>query len=112
MALCLWTGDGRPQASIAGLPDAGAATAWAIPAVRVLTNLVGVATVALLVVAAFLAPTRRGSLVGSGRRSARAVRWVATAWALLVVLQGLLVLSEIVGVPLPSILDAKLLSSF
>lgn len=112
MTLCLWTGDGRPQASIAGLPDAGTATAWAIPAVRVLTNLVGVMTVGLLVVAAFLAPTRQGSLFGSGLRLARVVRWVGATWGLLVLAQGLLVLSEIVGEPLPTALEPQLVSSF
>ena len=88
MALCLWSGDGRPQASIGGLPDAGQATAWAVPVTRVLTNLAGVMTVGLLVVAAFLAPAREDALVGSGLRWARAARWTAAGWALLVLVHG------------------------
>jgi len=112
MALCVWTGDGRPQGSIAGLPDAGQVTAWALPAVRVLADLAGVTTIGMLVVAAFLAPTRQGALVGAGLRWARAVRWTAGAWCALVLAQGLVLLSEIVGEPIPAALESRLVTSF
>lgn len=112
MALCIWTGDGRPQESIAGLPDAGQTTAWGLPAARVLSNLAGVTTIGLLVLAAFLAPTRKGTLVGSGLRWARAVRWSGGAWCMLVLTQGLLLLSEVVGEPIPAALEPRLIASF
>ena len=112
MVLSLWSGDGRPQPSLAGLPDAGPSTDWALPAADVLTNLAGIATVGLLLVGAFLVPTRKGSLIGAGTRCVRAVRWSGGAWCLLGLAQGLLLLSEIVGEPIPVVLEPQLVTSF
>lgn len=112
LVLCLWVGDGRPVAAPTGLPDAGAVTLWGLPVVRVLADLAGIVTVGLLVVSSMLVPARKGVLAGSGLRWARAARWTAGTWALLLAVTAVLTLSDLLGSPVSSVLDSTLLTSF
>jgi putative copper resistance protein D len=112
VALCLWTGDGRPAPSPPGLPDPGAGTEWALPAVRVLADLAAILTVGLLLAGAVLVPARDGELRGARLRWTRAARWSALAWAVAVVAEVVLSLSDILAEPVPSVLDPALLWSF
>jgi putative copper resistance protein D len=112
MALLLWTGDGRPVASPPGIPDAGDATEWGLPVLRVLTDLAAILTIGLLLAGAVLVPARDGVLQGARLRWTRAARWSALGWAAAVVAEVVLTLSDVLGQPVPSVLDPALLWSF
>lgn len=112
VALLLWTGDGRPAPSPSGIPDPGAGTEWALPLVRVLSDLAAILTVGLLLTGAVLVPARDGELRGARLRWTRAARWSALVWAAAVVAQVVLTLSDVLAQPVPSVLDPALLGSF
>jgi putative copper resistance protein D len=108
----LWTGDGRPLASPEGLPDPGMGTLWAIPVVRVVTDLAAALTVGLLLVGAVLVPARDGLLRGARLAWTRAARWPALVWLVGIAAQVLLTLSDILALPVDQVVDAALLRSF
>ena len=112
MALLLWTGDGRPVPSPAGIPDPGAGTEWALPVTRVVADLAAILTVGLLLAGAVLVPARDGELRGARLRWTRGARWSALVWAAAVVAQVVLALSDVLAQPVPSVLDPALLWSF
>jgi len=111
-ALLLWTGDGRPVASPPGIPDAGGGTEWALPLLRVLSDLSAILTVGLLLAGGVLVPARDGELRGARLRWTRAARWSALTWAAAVVAQVVLTLSDVLAQPVPSVLDPALIWSF
>ncbi|MQA26298.1 MAG: hypothetical protein GEU94_12705 [Micromonosporaceae bacterium] len=90
-----------------GLGDPGPLTPWALPLSVLLSRLAAVATIGLLLGAAFLAPgltsgDRRvdGSAVGpAGYRWLRAASWAALAWLAATGAQLLFTLSDVLGVP-------------
>ncbi len=105
-------GDGRPTAAPGGLPDPGLGTSWALPVSRVLVDLAAILTVGLLLLGAQLVPARGGELRGARLQWTRAARWAALVWGLLVLAQAVLVLSNVLAVPVPGVLDPPLLWSF
>lgn len=108
--LALRLAGGAPGPVPGGLPDAGAATGWALRAVHLLGVLAGVLTVGSLLVGAVLLPHHRATLDRHGpdrdgldrvvRRSAHRAGDAACAWALLTALELLLTVSDTAGVPL------------
>jgi putative copper resistance protein D len=108
----LWSGDGRPAASPEGLPDPGMGTLWAIPVVRVLTDLSAALTVGLLLTGAVLVPARDGLLRGARLAWTRAARWSALVWLVCVAASVLLTLSDILALPIASVADPSLVWSF
>ena len=112
VALVLWTGDGRPAPAPVGIPDPGAGTEWALPAVRAVSDLAAILTIGLLLAGAVLVPARDGELRGARLSWTRAARWSALAWAGAVAVQTVLTLSDVIAAPVSSVLDPALLWSF
>ena len=112
LVVVLAAGGGAPQPVPAGLPDSGPVTGWGLPVARVVADLAGIVTVGLLLAAAVLVPSPAARLVPvAGRGTQVAVR-SATAWAAAVVVELLLTLSDVLGVPPAQALDASQLRSF
>ena len=112
LAAALAWGGGAPQEVPAGLPDAGRLTGWGLPAVRLLVDSTAVATVGLLLTGVFLLPSPEGRMAGLALRAVRAAGAVAAAWALLGVVQLLLMVSDAFAVPLSGIFGSGMLSGF
>ncbi len=112
LAAALALGGGGPQEVPAGLPDAGRLTGWGLPVVRLLVDSSAVATVGLLLTGVFLLPSPQGRLAGLALRAVRAAGLLAAAWALLSVLQLLLMVSDAFAVPLSDTFGAGMLSGF
>ncbi len=112
LVVVLAAGGGAPQPVPAGLPDSGPVTGWGLPVARVVADLAGIATVGLLLAAAVLVPSPAARLViAAGRGTQVAVR-CAAVWAAAVVVELVLTLSDILGVPPAQALDASALRSF
>lgn len=86
---------GAPGATPDGLPDAGLAVRWSVPAARVLLDLSAIATVGSLLVAAVLARASAGAARAIRSGAAWAGAWAATALA-----AAVLTASEVTGLPL------------
>jgi putative copper resistance protein D len=112
MALLLWVGEGRPVTAPDGLPDPGLGTQWAVPTLRVLGDLSAVLTVGLLLLGGVLVPARDGLLRGARLSWTRAARWSALVWAVVIALQIVLSLSDVIALPVSSVLDPTLIWSF
>jgi cytochrome c oxidase assembly factor CtaG/putative copper export protein len=112
LVVALLVGGGAPQPPIAGLPDAGAGTGWALPVSRFLTDTAGVLTVGLLLSSALLLPTKQGRLAGVSVRLTTWAAHLAAAWAVATALQIVLTLSDELGEPVPATLHPAVLRSF
>lgn len=112
LVLALWFGDGRPVPSPPGLPDPGRLTGWALPVSRVVTDLAGCLTVGLLLLGAFLLPSRDGDLTASGLRGLRLASWTAGIWGMAALVQLVLTTSDVIGVPLQSLSDPVFVESY
>ena len=93
---------GAPEPPPAGLPDAGPATGWALPVLRLAGHAAALALIGALLV---------GLLTG-GRPRAGLAAAAALAWSLSSLLGLLLGVSEIVGRPVPDVLRVDLLSFY
>jgi len=94
VAVLVATGS-APGPTAAGLPDAGIAVRWSVPAARLLLDLCAIATVGALLVAALLAP--RGRSAADAVRAATA--W-AGAWTVTAVAATIVTAAEVTGLPL------------
>jgi cytochrome c oxidase assembly factor CtaG/putative copper export protein len=112
LVVALLVGGGSPQPPIAGLPSSGAGTGWALPVSRLLTDAAGIFTVGLLLSAALLLPSKDGRLTGVAVRVTTWAAWVAAGWVLAAAAQIVLTLSDELGEPVSSALDAANLRSF
>ena len=99
LVLALVLAGGRPVPSAPGLRDAGPATGWALPAVRMVFDLAAVTTVGALLLAAVLLPSATGAS-GTVISAVRSAAWSAGLWSVSSVVLWLLTASESVGVPL------------
>lgn len=112
LVVVLLAGGGAPQVVPAGLPDAGPLTGWGLPVARLGVDLLGIATLGLLLAAALLLPSPAAALA---KVPARAVSWAthaAMAWLVAVVVEIVLTVSDILGAPPGSVLDPAVLRSF
>ncbi|WP_233583948.1 cytochrome c oxidase assembly protein [Micromonospora sp. CV4] len=101
---------GALTAAIPGLPDAGPATTWALPVVRLISDGLATVTVGMLVTAAFLLPGDGRTVSPHGylllrRASAAALGWAAVALSLMV-----LTVSDLLGQPLETLKPATVVS--
>ncbi|GAA2864146.1 copper resistance protein D [Actinoplanes cyaneus] len=83
-----------------GIPSPGATTAWGLPAVTLLANLLGVLTVGLTVTAAFLLPGDGASVAARGWWLLRRTTWLALAWALTSATLIVFTVSDVLAVPI------------
>ena len=80
LVVVLLAGGGAPQPVPVGLPDAGPVTGWGLPLVRLAADLLGIATLGLLLAAAFLLPSPAAGLADLPARAAIWAGRAATAW--------------------------------
>ncbi len=106
-------GRSRPPGPVPeGLPDPGRLTEWALPVARVLTDLAGVLTVGVLLLAGFLLPAKAGQLTATGLRAMRWASWTAGVWAMAAAAQFVLTTADVIGVPLSTLTDPVYVRSF
>lgn len=98
LVLALLLAGGRPAPSVAGLPDAGAVTGWAVPGVRLLSHLAAATTVGTLLLAGVLLPGTASSATATA--AVRSAAWTAALWSASSVVLLVLTSSERVGLPL------------
>lgn len=107
----LQVGGGGPQQAPAGIPDPGALTGWAIPALDYVVHVAAVVVVACLLVPVLVSMRLADDL---GRTSRRAVRTAAVAgvvWVLAVLVQGVFTVSDLFALPVGD-LDYATVSSW
>jgi cytochrome c oxidase assembly factor CtaG/putative copper export protein len=112
LVVVLLAGGGAPQPVPVGLPDAGPVTGWGLPLVRLAADLLGIATLGLLLVAALLLPSPAAGLADI---PARATAWAgraATGWLVVVAVEAGLTVSDLFGLPPGDVLEPTLLRSF
>jgi putative copper resistance protein D len=114
----LYAADSVPAELVPGLGDPGPVTGWALPLSALVGRLAAVATVGLLIAAAFFTPglavTGRagGRTLGpTGYRWLRAASWAALAWLAATAAQVVFTLSDLLGVP-PGVAFGELRWSF
>ena len=112
LVVVLLAGGGAPQAVPAGLPDSGPVTGWGLPAVRLLTDLAGLATVGLLLAAGLLLSSPEMTLAAAPARAATLAGRVAAVWLLAVVAEVVLTVSDIFGISPAQATEATVLRSF
>jgi cytochrome c oxidase assembly factor CtaG/putative copper export protein len=112
LVVVLLAGGGAPQPVPAGLPDAGALTGWGLPVVRLFADLAGLATVGLLLAAGLLLSSPEATLGDAAARAAALAGRVAAGWLLAVLVEIVLTVSDIFGVPPGQAADATVLRSF
>ena len=105
LVAALLVGDAITGRALVGLPDAGAVTAWALPAVKLCVDAAGTVTVGLVVTAAFLVPASNteGRIGPTAYRMLRAATWWAAGWTAGALALLVLTLSDILGEPLSHI---------
>lgn len=80
LVVMLLLGGGSPQPSAAGLPDPGPITGWAIPLLRLLSDVAAVVAAAGLLVPLFVARSTDQKVTGRARRPLRAARYALFVW--------------------------------
>jgi cytochrome c oxidase assembly factor CtaG/putative copper export protein len=112
LVVVLEAGGGAPQPVPAGLPDPGPLTGWLLPASRLLADLAEAATIGLLMAPGLLLPSSAEVLTRPGFTSAQLAVRTATVWALVVVVELVLTVSDILGMRPGRALDPIVLRSF
>lgn len=111
LLLALVAGGGAPEAAPAGIPDPGLVTGWGLPVLNLAEDLLAVAVLGHLLVAAAL-PQRGKHLSGPARRMMPVIAALATGWWVAVLLRSLLEVSDQVAEPLPGALRGGTLTSY
>lgn len=112
LVVALSLGSGASQPAGPGLADPGSLTTWGLPAVRLLCDATGIATIGLLCAAVFLLPSPNGELTGLCLRACRAASRIALVWSVAALLQLVLTVSEAFAEPVPAVLNRPLLGGF
>ena len=87
---------------LTGLPDAGAFTTWLSQIVQLAGTAAGIYVIGALIVHSTIAPTTPTTVTHDGRVAIRRAGIVATLWALLSLLSGVLTLAVVLGIPFTS----------
>jgi len=104
---------GAYEPSTPGLPDPGAIIGWGLPISRVLTDLAAAVTAAWLIGAAFLDPAGRTGTVSSlGRADIMRAVVSAAVWAVLALIQMVLTVGNVLGVPLSEAVRPEIISTY
>ena len=112
LVVVLEAGGGAPAPVPAGLPDSGPVTGWLLPTSRLLADLAGAATIGLLMTPGLLLPSGADVLTRPGFTSAQLAVRTATLWALVVLVELVLTVSDILGMRPGKALDPVVLRSF
>src|SRR4051812_28855101 len=97
---------------IPGLGDAGTLTRWGLPVARFVMEAGGTLTVGVLLGAAVLLPSTRGTLDPQAVRYLRGASWVAAAWAVGAAATLIFTVSDILGQPVGTVVGGNELSSY
>ncbi len=97
LVLALVVGGAVPSAGAPGLAGPGALVEWGLPVATLAVRIAALGTVGTLLFAAVLLPGR--DLPAGSRRAVRAASRWAAAWAAAAVVQAVLTLARLVGVP-------------
>ena len=99
LIVALDAGGGSPEPAPAGIPDPGVLTGWGLPVTRLVADLAAFGVIGLLLTPSFLLASRHRELRGVLSRSVYAVRWVAVTWAVAVLIQLVLTVSDVLAEP-------------
>jgi cytochrome c oxidase assembly factor CtaG/putative copper export protein len=96
-----------PPSSIA---DPGRLTVWALPALRLVSDLCAVLTVGLLLTGTLLLPAPGAELAGLALQATRFASWFAVLWVVSAMAQGVFFVSDILGTPVGGLTSNSLIS--
>ncbi|MDF9716664.1 bifunctional copper resistance protein CopD/cytochrome c oxidase assembly protein [Nocardioides sp. ChNu-153] len=99
MWLLLELAGGAPQAPPAGIPDPGALTGWAIPALELVGHVAAVAVVSCFLVPLLVAKRLGDELGRVGHRATRAATWAGLVWLVAGLVQGVFTVSDLFADP-------------
>lgn len=104
---------GAYEPSTPGLPDPGPIIGWGLPISRVLTDLAAALTAAWLIGAAFLDPAgREGTVSTLGRSDVMRAVITAAAWSVLALVQMVLTVGNVLGVPITEAMRPDIISTY
>jgi cytochrome c oxidase assembly factor CtaG/putative copper export protein len=112
LVAALYLGDAQPHTPALGLPYEGVFTDWALPVMKLVSDLSGAATLGLVMVGAFLYPAPKGELRGRAYVWTRRAAWPAAAWALSTAAVAVLTVSDVLAVGVGGALNPSVLRSF
>ena len=112
LVVVLLAGGGSPQPVPAGLPDAGPVTGWLLPGSRLLADLSGTVTIGLLMAPGLLLPSHAEVLTRPGFTSTRLAVRTSMVWAVAILVELVLTVSDILGMRPGKALDPVVLRSF
>ena len=96
-----------------GLPDAGPLVGWLLPVLRVLTDAAAILVIGFLLSAVVLCPQGpEGLVTRPGRRDLVTAAWAAVAWSTLALMQALVEVASVLGLPLQQALTPGVLSTY
>lgn len=96
-----------------GLPDPGPIVGWGLPMSRILTDIAAAFTAAWLIGAAFLNPAGRDGVVSRlGRNDVMRAAVSAVVWAVLALIQMVLTLANVLGIPLTEAIRPEVISTY
>lgn len=107
----LQIGGGGPQQAPAGIPDPGALTGWAIPALDLVVHVAAVVVVACLLVPVLVSVRLGDDLGRTGRRAVRTAALAGAVWIAAVLAQGVFTVSDLFALPVTD-LDYATVSSW
>ncbi|AGL17047.1 cytochrome c oxidase assembly protein [Actinoplanes sp. N902-109] len=83
-----------------GIPSPGPLTEWALPALTMLSTVLGVLTVGMTSTAAFLLPGDGPSVAAHGWVMVRRSTWIALIWSVVSIMLVLFTVSDLLGMPI------------
>lgn len=101
---------GATGGSAPGIPDPGLLTRWGLPIAKLAADGLAVATIGLIVTAAYLLPSGADGLQGLAARAMSAASHTALGWAVSCVLLYLFAASDLFAVPLLSFRSTSLIT--
>jgi cytochrome c oxidase assembly factor CtaG/putative copper export protein len=101
---------GHGVAAPSSIADPGRLTVWALPALRLVSDLCAVLTVGLLLTGTLLLPAPGAELAGLALRATRFASWFALLWAVSAMAQGVFFVSDILGTPVGDLTSNTLIS--
>jgi len=97
----------------AGLPDVGGLVGWGVPVLRVVIDALAIATVGWLMAATVLDPSgRTGVISNAGRKDLMRAAGFALAWAVAAMIEALLTLADVLGIPLSDALAPEVVGTY
>jgi cytochrome c oxidase assembly factor CtaG/putative copper export protein len=101
------------EAPPAGIPDVGGVVGWGTPVVRTLTDIAAVVTIGFLLAAVVLDPSGKdGTVSRAGRTDLIRAAVAAFVWAVLALVQSVLVVGNVLGLQLSEAISPDVLTTY